>query len=226
MLHTLRLRPGIALGRTAISRFVSSSSRRQPISQLRAIELAIPSPTRQAASTLRWLYAVLPIGVLTSVDTSSSKCAGKKDNDDNDNLSFDLSKIQASVEKAFEHLPTSFDQAQNHVSFLGENAGQISWGFGLGACSGFTLKKVSKVAAFVVGLAFVGMQCASYNGYVNVNYEKLQRDIMALLDTNKDGKINSEDVKNAYDQVLKVLEYSLPAGSGFAMGFIVGFRAA
>ncbi|ETV92861.1 hypothetical protein, variant [Aphanomyces invadans] len=203
MLHTLRLRPGIALGRTAISRFVSSSSRRQPISQLRAIELAIPSPTRQAASTLRWLYAVLPIGVLTSVDTSSSKCAGKKDNDDNDNLSFDLSKIQASVEKAFEHLPTSFDQAQNHVSFL-----------------------VSKVAAFVVGLAFVGMQCASYNGYVNVNYEKLQRDIMALLDTNKDGKINSEDVKNAYDQVLKVLEYSLPAGSGFAMGFIVGFRAA
>ncbi|KAF0774933.1 hypothetical protein AaE_001365 [Aphanomyces astaci] len=157
--------------------------------------------------------------------SSSAKCAGNKDDDDNHDT-FNLAKIQASVEKALEQLPTTLDQVQTHVSLLGENADQISWGFALGACSGFTLKKVSKVGAFLVGAAFVGMQCASYSGYVNVNYAKLQQDITALMDTNKDGKVNSTDIKVVYDQVLNVLEYSLPAGSGFSVGFLVGFRAA
>lgn len=63
--------------------------------------------------------------------------------------------------------------------------GQVSWGFAIGVCSGFALKKVSKVGAVALGSLFVVMQCASYSGYIDVNYQKLERDVMTYLDINK-----------------------------------------
>lgn len=63
--------------------------------------------------------------------------------------------------------------------------GQVSWGFAMGVCSGFALKKVSKVGALALGSLFVVMQCASYSGYIDVNYQKLERDVMTYLDLNK-----------------------------------------
>jgi hypothetical protein len=41
----------------------------------------------------------------------------------------------------------------------------------------------------------------------------------------QDGVFDSKDVDDVYKKVMKVLEYSMPAGSGFALGFLVGFRA-
>jgi uncharacterized membrane protein (Fun14 family) len=39
------------------------------------------------------------------------------------------------------------------------------------------LYQVSKIVAFVVGGLFIGMQTLSYNGYMAVNYDKLQKDV-------------------------------------------------
>ncbi|TYZ61050.1 hypothetical protein PybrP1_002655, partial [[Pythium] brassicae (nom. inval.)] len=103
--------------------------------------------------------------------------------------------------------------------------GQLSWGFAMGACSGFALKKVSKVGALVLGALFILMQCASYSGYIDVDYQKLERDVLDFLDINKDGQFAAKDVDTVYKQVMKVLEFSLPAGNGFAVGFLVGFCA-
>ncbi len=45
------------------------------------------------------------------------------------------------------------------------------------------------------------------------------------LDINKDGKFDAEDFKHAYDKVVDVLGYQMPAGGGFTAGLIMGLRA-
>lgn len=45
------------------------------------------------------------------------------------------------------------------------------------------------------------------------------------MDLNKDGKVDKADAKVAYDKLMTVLQYSLPAGSGFGGGFIAGVRS-
>lgn len=47
----------------------------------------------------------------------------------------------------------------------------------MGFSSGFALKKVSKLLAFGVGSVFILVQAMSYNGYINVNYSGIQKDI-------------------------------------------------
>jgi hypothetical protein len=46
----------------------------------------------------------------------------------------------------------------------------------------------------------------------------------SILDFNKDGKVDQEDVELGYNQITKVLAFNLPAGGGFGAGFIGGLR--
>ncbi len=46
----------------------------------------------------------------------------------------------------------------------------------MGYSSGYCLKKVSKVVAFLVGSAFILLQTLSYTGHIVVDYGKLQSD--------------------------------------------------
>lgn len=48
----------------------------------------------------------------------------------------------------------------------------------------------------------------------------------SALDLDGDGEFNLEgDGKVIYDRVVEVLEYNLPAGSGFGAGFVMGLRS-
>lgn len=76
-----------------------------------------------------------------------------------------------------------------------------------------------------LGLGFMGIQTLSYYGYIEVDHSRIQSDFEKALDLNKDGKVDKEDGKIAYDKVMSVLQYSLPAGSGFGGGFIAGVRS-
>ncbi|RYH14906.1 hypothetical protein EON65_32775 [archaeon] len=55
--------------------------------------------------------------------------------------------------------------------------GQLGYGFLMGYSSGFCVKKVSKIAAFMVGGAFIFIQTLSYGGLIHVDYEGLQRKV-------------------------------------------------
>ncbi|KAF0717808.1 Aste57867_2080 [Aphanomyces stellatus] len=233
----LHLRRGLVRAVVPTARAISTHRPRSFPPNNFAIELAIPtassSTSRRFMTPLQLLVLVMPVGTITSLNSSSiAECAGKKDENDHTTDLFDWDKIQTTIDHALEQLPTSWNHVQTHVQSHVENwasKGQlqnISWGFALGACSGYSLKKVSKVGAFLVGIAFCATQVASYNGYVDVNYEKLQEDITKLMDINKDGAVNAKDAKALYDKAMGILEYSLPAGSGFGVGFLVGFRAA
>ena len=70
----------------------------------------------------------------------------------------------------------------------------------------------------------MGLQTLSYYGYVNVDHVKIQSDFEKALDLNKDGKVDKDDAKIASDKVMEVLQYNLPAGSGFGAGFLAGIR--
>lgn len=45
------------------------------------------------------------------------------------------------------------------------------------------------------------------------------------MDLNKDGQVNSEDAKIAYENAMDILQQGLPAGGGFGTGFIAGVRS-
>lgn len=101
---------------------------------------------------------------------------------------------------------------------------QISFGFIMGVCSGFAAKKTAKAAFVGIGLAFGSLQLLSYLGYVELDYKKIEGGVMGALDLDKDGKVNSGDLKELFDRIMKVMGHNLPAGSGFAAGAVVGAR--
>jgi uncharacterized membrane protein (Fun14 family) len=102
---------------------------------------------------------------------------------------------------------------------------QLSYGFVCGYCSGYALKKIGKAGAIVFGLGFMTLQTLSYSGYIRVDHEKLKSDLYQNLDLNEDGKVNADDRDIALDKVMKVLQFNMPAGGGFAAGFVGGIRS-
>uniref|UniRef100_A0A7S4JYV9 EF-hand domain-containing protein n=1 Tax=Odontella aurita TaxID=265563 RepID=A0A7S4JYV9_9STRA len=102
---------------------------------------------------------------------------------------------------------------------------QLSYGFVCGYCSGYALKKVGKGAAVVLGLGFMTLQTLNYSGYIQVDHEKLKKDVEGLMDLNNDGKIDEKDLAEASDKIMEVMSFGLPSGCGFAAGFWGGLRS-
>ncbi|OQR99714.1 hypothetical protein ACHHYP_04872 [Achlya hypogyna] len=201
------------------------ATRMAPSQPLRQLELAAPAPDMSLYRT--GAQAMLSFGLFVAASSDDAQCLGGDKNEDKKSDMFDVAKLQSFLETLTKSVPTSPEDLQARVNdFLASGqGGQISWGFMMGACSGFALKKVSKVGAVMIGCAFMAMQTASYYGYLDVNYKKLERDITDMLDFNKDGKFDSKDIEAMYKKMMNVLEFSLPAGSGYAAGFLIGFRS-
>eukprot|EP00730_Choanoeca_flexa_P002033 TRINITY_DN10884_c0_g2_i2.p2 TRINITY_DN10884_c0_g2~~TRINITY_DN10884_c0_g2_i2.p2 ORF type:complete len:139 (+),score=31.44 TRINITY_DN10884_c0_g2_i2:169-585(+) len=91
-----------------------------------------------------------------------------------------------------------------------------------GYCAGTAVKKVSKAVATVVGMSFLALQLLAFNGYVVVNWEKIEGDIRSIVDKDGDGKVDAEFWQT---QMQKILNYQLPASfAGFGVGFGLGLR--
>jgi len=54
--------------------------------------------------------------------------------------------------------------------FEGGIPSQITWGFSLGFCAGYSMKKASKLVAILFGATFVLIQSLSYSGFIDVSY--------------------------------------------------------
>ena len=75
---------------------------------------------------------------------------------------------------------------------------KLGYGFLMGYSSGYCVKKVSKMIAFVVGGFFIGVQTLAYNGYAAINQEAIRDEVDHLLDLNRDGIVDAKDAKLAY----------------------------
>ena len=142
---------------------------------------------------------------------------------------------------------------------------QLSYGFVMGYCSGYALKKVGKIAAVVLGefqcvttqnktiacvldvgvvvlseyiftliyhidhifsgTGFVALQSLQYSGYIKVDHSAIKSSVEGMMDLNKDGKVDQEDMEQASGKLMEVLQFNMPGGGGFAAGFVGGIRS-
>mmetsp|Transcript_13160 Transcript_13160/g.30761 ORF Transcript_13160/g.30761 Transcript_13160/m.30761 type:complete len:231 (-) Transcript_13160:227-919(-) len=109
------------------------------------------------------------------------------------------------------------------MEFLGPLGGQLTMGSTLGFCSGVALRFAGKFAAVCVGASFCLLQGMAYQGYIDVNWRKLERDYLKLLDADNDGEVTSSDLGVFAHKALDVLTFNLPASSGFTAGLLYGF---
>ncbi len=50
---------------------------------------------------------------------------------------------------------------------------QLGVGGVAGLCVGYALKKVGKIVAFILGLAFIGLELLAYKGIIDIHYDAL-----------------------------------------------------
>jgi len=64
------------------------------------------------------------------------------------------------------------------VNTLGPLAMKFGFGGFMGFCSGYAMKKATKVVAVCVGLAFVSLQSLQYCGYIEVRWDNIKKDLV------------------------------------------------
>mmetsp|Transcript_24698 Transcript_24698/g.51253 ORF Transcript_24698/g.51253 Transcript_24698/m.51253 type:complete len:136 (-) Transcript_24698:219-626(-) len=94
----------------------------------------------------------------------------------------------------------------------------------MGYCSAVSAKKIGKSVAFIVGLSFIGLQSLAHMGYIAVDWKKVEKSAMDLIDTDNDGKITEKDVKKYWSKVKVILTNKVPDAGGFLLGFFYGLR--
>jgi len=77
---------------------------------------------------------------------------------------------------------------------------------------GFTLKKVARLAALVVGVAFISIQYLAYKQYITIDWAKIRQ------------SVPNESIERSYTELMSVLTYNLPFAGAFIVGFWLGFR--
>ena len=97
---------------------------------------------------------------------------------------------------------------------------------GVGGIFGFTtgvvFRKLGEKAAYVVGLAFLGLTGLQHLGYVKVDYIKIVDDAQKVVDANNDGKITVDDFIIIWRNIRQILTVHLPGAGGFSAGFALG----
>lgn len=104
------------------------------------------------------------------------------------------------------------------------NSKYIPIWFFMGFASGITIKRISFMGLFLVGSTFSGLQFLSYNNYIIINYDKIEKDITKQLDLNDDGKIDKDDLILYFYKIKNILELNLPKSCGYSTGLIFGLR--
>lgn len=77
---------------------------------------------------------------------------------------------------------------------------------------GFTLKKFAKLAALIVGVAFISIQYLAFHQYITIDWDKIKH------------SVPEESIEQSWVSVMSVLTYNLPFAGAFLVGFWMGFR--
>ena len=104
----------------------------------------------------------------------------------------------------------------NFNQLLGPALASLGFGGLAGAAVGYTAKKVTKLVALVLGLAFILVQVLVYEGLVAVDWHAVEHTAHTVW-TDPHGVTLA-------DHVWQILTANLPFGGGFVAGFAVGFK--
>ncbi len=72
---------------------------------------------------------------------------------------------------------------------------------------------MGKVVAFIIGLAFIGLQLLAYKGIININYDALQQWGSELI-----GQVG------ALEGVMTLIIANMPFAASFLVGFAIGLK--
>jgi uncharacterized membrane protein (Fun14 family) len=77
---------------------------------------------------------------------------------------------------------------------------------------GFTLKKFAKLAALLVGVAFISIQYLAFHRYITIDWDRIRQ------------SVPNESIEQSWAGLMSVLTYNLPFAGAFLVGFWMGFR--
>lgn len=82
-----------------------------------------------------------------------------------------------------------------------------------GLCVGYALKKVAKITAFLIGIAFLGLQYLAYKDIISINYGALENWARGVASN-----------VGAAEGILTAMIANLPFASSFLVGFAIGVK--
>lgn len=101
-------------------------------------------------------------------------------------------------------------------NFLGNEGKFVLTSLGGGGIAGwavgFTLKKLAKVLAIILGISFLSIQYLAYKKIVTVDWNKVQ-DV-----------VDQQKLESASGELMSAMTYNLPFAGSFLIGFWLGFR--
>ena len=90
---------------------------------------------------------------------------------------------------------------------------QLGVGGIVGLCVGYALKKIGKLIAILVGIAFLGLELLAYKGIIRINYLALEEWARNLI-----GQIG------AIEGILTLIIGNIPFASIFLVGLAIGLK--
>lgn len=177
--------------------------------------------------------ALCSTALTTTTTTSIALCDSDEDF---------ITKIKSKIESSYLSDTSKSDSMEVLLSTVGASAQSVfdsgiptnlSYGFFAGYVSGLALKKIGRVASVSLGLGFLGLQALAYQGYIVVDHAKIAGEVERILDRNKDGRVDVEDLRGLIEDVRRVAEHGLGSvegglavsGGGFGLGFYGGLRS-
>jgi uncharacterized membrane protein (Fun14 family) len=94
--------------------------------------------------------------------------------------------------------------------------GQISFGGLVGFATGYAMKKIGKIALFVVGTVFILLQVLAYMGVIEINWLRIQQFAEPAL--------QRPALENTLNGIVGVLTNNLPFAGAFIPGFLLGLK--
>jgi uncharacterized membrane protein (Fun14 family) len=94
--------------------------------------------------------------------------------------------------------------------------GQISFGGLVGFATGYAMKKIGKIALFVVGTVIILLQVLAYMGVIEINWLRIQQFAEPAL--------QRPVLENTLNSIVGVLTNNLPFAGAFIPGFLLGLK--
>lgn len=101
-------------------------------------------------------------------------------------------------------------------ALLSGPVGELGFGAVAGAIVGYTAKKLTKLAALVLGLIFIVIQGLVYLKFVSVDWNAVQHSAEHVW--------RDTQGMTLADRAWDVISANLPFGGGFVAGFALGFK--
>ena len=105
----------------------------------------------------------------------------------------------------------------NLLGFMPENYTFLLSTLGMGGIAGwsvgYTLKKVAKVVAIVVGILFIALQYLAFKQFITIDWEKIQCWFNGTASN-----------AGFFESFSAIITHNLPFAGSFVAGFWIGFR--